>query len=218
MIISPSLLAANAGAYTNEIEDIEKAGVKMLHIDVMDGHFVPNLSFGPNILEGIRKTSAIYLDVHLMVENPMNFIEPFFRAGANAITVHVEAKGSLLQMCKKCKEFGIDFGVALKPQTDLTEILEYISDIDILLLMSVNPGFGGQKFIPKTLERIIEAVEIRKSMLADFLISVDGGINLTTATLARKSGADILVAGSSVFGALDRKTVIEQLLNEKNII
>ena len=215
MIISPSLLAANAGNYANEIEVIEKAGVKYLHVDVMDGHFVPNLSFGPNILEGIRKTSDIYLDVHLMVENPMDFIEPFCKAGANSITVHAEAKGSPTQICKICKKLGAAFGVAVCPQTDLSEIFEYLSDIDILLIMGVNPGFGGQKFIPETTKRISEAVEVRNRLQASYLISVDGGINSKTAPQAIKAGADILVAGSSVFGALERKTAIEQLMNEK---
>jgi ribulose-phosphate 3-epimerase len=214
MIISPSLLAANAGDYANEVKDIENAGAKFLHVDVMDGHFVPNLSFGPNILEGIRKTSDIYLDVHLMVENPMDFIEPFCKAGANAITVHAEAQGSLTQMCEKCKRLGAAFGVAVRPQTDLSEISDYLSDANILLIMSVNPGFGGQKFIPETIERISEAVELRDKLQANYLISVDGGINSETASQARKAGADILVAGSSVFGALERKTAIEQLMNK----
>ena len=214
MIISPSLLAANAGNYADEIRDIENAGAKFLHVDVMDGHFVPNLSFGPNILEGIRKTSNIYLDVHLMVENPIDFIEPFSKAGANAITVHAEANGSLAQMCEKCKKLGVAFGVAVRPQTDLLEIFEYLSDADILLIMSVNPGFGGQKFIPETIERISEAVKLRNRLQAHYLISVDGGINSETAPQAIKAGVDILVAGSSVFGALDRKTAIEQLMNK----
>lgn len=215
MIISPSLLAANAGDYANEIKDIENAGAKYLHVDVMDGHFVPNLSFGPNILEGIRRTSHIYLDVHLMVENPMNFIESFCKAGANAITVHAEAIGSLTQMRRKCKELGAQFGVAVRPQTGLSEITEYLLDVDILLIMSVNPGFGGQKFMQETIDRISEAVELRNRLQSDYLISVDGGINFETAPQSIKAGADILVAGSSVFGAFNRKTAIEQLMNVK---
>lgn len=215
MIISPSLLAANAGDYASEIKDIENGGAKYLHVDVMDGHFVPNLSFGPNILEGIRKNSDIYLDVHLMIENPMDFIELFCKAGANAITVHAEAKGSLTQMYKKCKELGVEFGISVRPQTPLSDIIEYLPDIDILLIMSVNPGFGGQSFMPEAIQRISEAVALRSRLQANYLISVDGGINFETGAQAIEAGVDILVAGSAIFGALDRKAAIEQLISGK---
>lgn len=212
MIISPSLLAANAGNYARDIKEIETAGAKYLHIDVMDGHFVPNLSFGPNILDGIRNESDLYLDVHLMVENPMDFIEPFSKAGAGGITVHAEAKGSIEEMQKICNELNVDFGIALRPQTNLESIEKYFSIIDLLLIMSINPGFGGQKFMPEAVNRIQKASELRKKHSGNFLISVDGGINEETGLLAARAGADILVTGSYLFKASDRRDAIKKLL------
>lgn len=217
MIVSPSLLAANAARYKDEIKVIENAGAQYLHVDVMDGHFVPNLSFGPNIVKDIRSASDIYLDVHLMVDNPMDFIKSFGEAGADAITVHAESNGSLEQMSEMCRRLGVAFGVAISPQTDLMAIYDALSYVDIVLIMGVNPGFGGQKFISQTTERIMEAGNLRSQLQANYLISIDGGINEETAQEVIRAGVDILVAGTYIFGAPDRKDVIETLLYE-NII
>lgn len=211
MILSPSLFAADAGRLNEEIAQVEQAGAEYLHIDVMDGMFVPNLSFGYNILSGIRKNSRLFFDVHLMVEQPERFLIPFIREGADGVTVHYEATQALDEIAKTCREQKVKFGIALCPKTPVSAIEPWAEVLDILLVMSIEPGFGGQPFMPEAVPRIAEARALRERKNAHFLISVDGGVNSNTAPLCREAGADILVAGSFVFQAEDRKAALELL-------
>lgn len=211
MIIAPSLLAANAGRFDEEIRSVEVAGAEYLHIDVMDGHFVKNLSFGPNIIEGIRGSSKTFFDVHLMIEMPELYVNTFIEAGAEAITVHAEATHLISEIKNECVKKGVKFGISLCPQTAVSSILEYMPNLDILLIMGINPGFSGQKFIPETLEKVREAAELREKLQAHFLISIDGGVNTTNAPALKIVGADILVAGSAIFGKVDRRVAIQEL-------
>ena len=198
-LISPSLLAADSGGFSEAIACVERAGAECLHIDVMDGHFVPNLSFGPNILSGLRSRSRLFFDVHLMVEHPMRFAPAFIDAGADGITVHAESEDDIAAVVSLCRERGVDFGLALKPDTPLEAAGPYLPECDILLIMSVYPGFGGQKFMPSSLERIRRAREGRERIGAGYRISVDGGVDLETGPRCVLAGADMLVAGSAVF-------------------
>ncbi|MEI8200456.1 MAG: ribulose-phosphate 3-epimerase [Eubacteriales bacterium] len=208
MIIAPSLLAADAGRYSEEILSVQNAGAEYLHIDVMDGHFVPNLSFGPNILMGIRKDSNLFLDVHLMIEHPADYFQAFIDAGADGITIHAEVSDDWMSIQKACKSQGVSFGISLCPKTSLRSIMNVLPAVDILLIMGINPGFGGQKLLPDTYEKIEESVKIRSELDAHFLISMDGGVDQQNAVQLASSGVDILVAGSAVFGNIDRKAAM----------
>jgi ribulose-phosphate 3-epimerase len=209
--IAPSLFAADAGKLALEIEDVENAGAKYLHIDVMDGHFVPNLSFGPNIVKGIRQHSKMFFDVHLMIEHPLHFCEAFIEAGADIITVHKEIEECIEDIHKICEHKPVKFGIAIRPKTKVNEILDYLDLIDLLLIMGIDPGFGGQQFIPETLDSIKEASLLREKSSTHFLISVDGGVNENNASSILNSGADILVAGTAVFGVNDRKKGMDSI-------
>ena len=208
--IAPSLLSADFSKLQEEVKDIELGGAEWLHLDVMDGHFVPNITFGPGLVKALRPHSNLFFDVHLMIENPDQYIGEFANAGADMIVVHAEACTHLHRTIQSIHALGKKAGVALNPATSLS-VLDYIlPDLDMVLLMSVNPGFGGQKFInivPK-LERLMEMCNV---LGVSPLIQVDGGITPETAPLVVNAGANVLVAGSAVFGKPDRKAAIEAL-------
>lgn len=213
MIVSPSLLAADSGKYAEEIKEVEKAGLKYLHIDVMDGHFVPNLSFGPNILEGIRSKSKMIFDTHFMIEKPSDFAEEFIKAGADIITIHIETSDDIDNVYNICKSNNKGFGLAISPDTPLENLNRYLNIIDILLVMGIQPGFGGQKFIPKVLEKIKEITGIKKASNFHYLISVDGGVSEENAADIALAGAEMLVVGSAIFGKADRSEAVKSLLS-----
>lgn len=211
MILAPSLLSADAGNYAKEIQEIHELGAQYLHIDVMDAHFVPNLAFGPTLVAGIRKSSPILFDVHLMMTDPGSYYQAYIDAGADSITVHVETGCDVEGIAKSCKDQGILFGIAIKPATKISSIKQYLPLLDLLLIMSVEPGFGGQKFMPMAYDKIRESVALRDELKADYLISVDGGVNASLSKEILDAGADILVAGSAVFNAENRKEAIAAL-------
>ncbi len=211
MIISPSLFAADPGHLADEVARVADAGAEYLHIDVMDGRFVPNLSFGPNIVEGLRKYSNICFDVHLMVEEPENHLDAFLQAGSDIVTVHLEATKKMDEIRRRCVEAKRGFGISLRPSTPVSAVLPYIEDLSLLLIMSINPGFGGQSFMEGSLERIREAVKIRDAAGGSYAVSVDGGINPKTAALCRDAGVDILVAGTYLFKSEDVSAAVNTL-------
>lgn len=210
--IAPSILSADFSCLDREIKKVELAGADMLHIDVMDGHFVPNITIGPTVVKYIRKVTKMPLDVHLMIENPEKFIDDFVNAGSDMITVHIEtvAKPEIESQKSKLSKKGIKLGISLNPATSLDKIKPVLRLVDFVLVMSVNPGFGGQAFIPEALPKI---KELRSIFEGD--ISVDGGINDKVAGSVIKAGANILAAGSYIFGAMDIKLAIERIRNAK---
>ena len=195
IIVAPSLLAADFSKLKDEIQEIEKCGAEYLHLDVMDGNFVPNISYGSPVISSIRPHSNLVFDVHLMVEEPDRFIKDFVDAGADIITVHVEATKHLHRTIQLIKSYGKKVGVALNPATPIETLKHIINDIDMILIMSVNPGFGGQAFIPEVLSKI---EELRK-LYPEIDIEVDGGVNDKTVEAVKEAGANILVAGSYLF-------------------
>lgn len=210
--IAPSILSADFSRLAEEIGAVERAGADWIHVDVMDGHFVPNITLGPPIVKALRPVTGLPLDVHLMIEEPDRYIEAFASAGADYITVHAEACPHLHRTLHLIRECGAKPGVVLNPATPLSAIEWVLTEVELVLLMTVNPGFGGQKFIPFTLDKIREL----RRMLADkglqeVLIEVDGGINKETAGLVTGAGADVLVAGNAVFGAADRANALAEL-------
>jgi ribulose-phosphate 3-epimerase len=209
--IAPSILSADFSKLGEEIKDVERGGADYIHVDVMDGHFVPNITIGPLIVESIRPITELPLDVHLMIENPDQYIEAFAKAGADYITVHVEACRHLHRTIQLIKSFGVKAGVVLNPATPVQLIEPIIEDLDMVLLMTVNPGFGGQKFISSVLPKIKQVKELVIQKGLKLEIEVDGGVNKDTAPLCIQAGADVLVAGSAVYNQEDRKKAITQL-------
>lgn len=202
--IAPSILAADFAHLADDIAAVEKAGADLVHVDVMDGHFVPNLTIGPPIVAAIRRITTLPLDVHLMITNPDAFIAEFVEAGADYLTVHVETCPHLHRTIQSIKEKGVKAGVTLNPATPLAGVEAILPDVDLLLIMSVNPGFGGQQFIPGVLDKISRARAMLRKTNRTILLEVDGGVKADNAGAIVEAGADILVAGSAIFGAPDR--------------
>ncbi len=209
--IAPSILSADFSRLEQEIIKVETAGADLLHIDVMDGHFVPNLTFGAPVVKAIRKVTALPFDVHLMVENPAEYITAFAAAGADILTVHAEATPHLHRVIQTIKDHRIKAGVSLNPATPLCLIEEVLNDIDLILIMSVNPGFGGQTFIPSSLNKIRRLRVMLTQAQSQAMIEVDGGVTIENAAALKAAGADILVAGSAIYGAPDCQAAIASL-------
>ncbi len=215
MRIAPSILSADFAALGEAIARVEAAGADLLHVDVMDGHFVPNLTIGPPVIESVRKRTRLPLDVHLMIEEPERWVETYVKAGADYLTVHVEACAHLERALTLIREVGAKSGVALNPSTP-PEVLQYVlDDLDLVLVMSVNPGFGGQSFIPTAYEKVRRV----RAMLGDrpALISVDGGVKAENAGPLAQAGATVLVAGSAVFGAPDPGAAVAALRSASEV-
>jgi len=211
-IIAPSILSADFSKLGEEIRAVEEAGAEWLHIDVMDGHFVPNITIGIPVVKSIRKVTDLFFDVHLMIDNPEKYIESFASAGADGITVHIEACKNPVPVLKAIRENKCKAGISLKPATPLDTIKDILDHIDILLIMTVNPGFGGQKFMPEVLPKIRKARKLIDESGLDILLEVDGGICKDNAKMVREAGADVLVSGSFVFRSDDYRKAIESLL------
>lgn len=210
MIISPSILSADFADLKNDIKKVEPY-VKWLHIDVMDGHFVPNISIGVPVVKSIRKSTNLFLDTHLMIENPEKYIDAFYSAGSDLITFHYEATLNKTEdVLKQIKNKGIKAGLSIKPKTKVSEIKKYINDFDLILIMTVEPGFGGQEFISDCAEKIAEIKKL--SSKKDLIIQADGGINNKTAKICADLGATSLVAGSYIYKAQDIKQAIKSLM------
>jgi ribulose-phosphate 3-epimerase len=209
--IAPSILSADFAKLAEEIKDVENGGADYIHVDVMDGHFVPNITIGPLIVEAIRPGTKLPLDVHLMIEQPDLYINEFVRAGADIITVHVEACKHLHRTIQLIKSFGIKAGVVLNPHTPVESIQHILEEIDMVLFMTVNPGFGGQAFIPQVLPKIKQLSDIIKEKQLPIEIEVDGGINEQTAKQCVEAGATVLVAGSAIYNKVDRHQAIQSL-------
>ena len=197
--ISPSILSADFSQLGNEIKKLETAGADMVHVDVMDGHFVPNLTIGPPVIKALRKYTSLPFDVHLMISPVHKYIKDYAEAGANIITIHPEATSNLLESIKHIKELGKKVGVSLNPDTKIDIVKDYLTEIDLILIMSVYPGFGGQKFIPDVLDKIKKLKKIKDSQNLNFDIEVDGGINFDNSKLVIEAGANILVSGTTIF-------------------
>ncbi|CAN5230266.1 ribulose-phosphate 3-epimerase [soil metagenome] len=216
-ILAPSLLAADFTKLGEEIQTCLDADIQWLHCDIMDGHFVPNISYGPFIVDAIRDAAPdAFLDVHLMIENPDQYIELFANAGANLISVHQETCPHLHNTIQKIKEMDCMSGVVINPATSVDLLYPILSDVDLVLVMSVNPGFGGQSFIESSLQKVYKLNAIREQMNLQYLIEVDGGINAENCTKLVRKGADILVAGSSVFKKKDIPAAIKNLTAKMN--
>lgn len=209
--IAPSILSANFAKLGEEIKEVEKAGADYIHVDVMDGHFVPNITIGPLIVEAIKPVTNLPLDVHLMIENPDYYIPSFAEKGASIITVHQEACPHLHRTIQLIKDMNVKAGVVINPATPIEMIKEILSYADLVLIMTVNPGFGGQSFIHEMIPKIKAIAKLRDQYNYNYEIEIDGGVNVETAKLCTDAGADVLVAGSAIFNENDRKKAIEDL-------
>lgn len=215
-IIAPSILSADFSNLSQQIRLTEMGGADWIHCDVMDGHFVPNITIGPVIVKAAKKCTKLPIDVHLMIENPDKYLEAFAEAGANFISVHVEEVVHLNRTVNRIKELGCKAGIVINPATPVNSILDIAEYIDLLLIMTVNPGFEGQKFITNSIRRIEEAVKLREKLEAEYLIEIDGGVNKDTIVASKKVGVDVFVAGSAIFNADNITAATAELKNLAN--